>query len=731
MAVSDPPPTNASANPGGTVPCPACGAPVDPLRAGQVAIAGGCFRYFCDARCKAAFFAGGGSPAVSGDVATAAPPDVAVHAAVPSAPAPASGLSRDDGDELPPSSEEVPALPAPHAEEVADEPVPWVVVAGALAGLLSVAVRLVAPTLDMVELPLALGATAACVWTVFEHRGARRRWRIVPVLGVVAAALLATWARARALPQAPAVLALAGVGAACALAADLVVRRATHFVERARGRLTERLPTQALVVHEGGSHEIDADDVRVGQEVLVVAGATIPVDGTVVGGEATVKPWLDAPCDVAKREGDAVVAGAVVVDGTLRVITTWSGQDRVWLRATRASTADPGAPPLRVARAVSERGAPIAAVLVAVAGVATGAPLVDLLAAVVAAVLAIGAIGPVAAVAVGVARGHLDALAHGIVYADASAFDRAGQVDVAVACGRGTVLLGEPEIVAIEPFGSLGRERILELAAGVLTGSPHPFATAVARASRVRGLRPEPVRNPVHAGSGATASLGTGERVVVGRRAFLLADRVSVAVGDAQATELESQGRSVLYCAQAGKLVGLLALQDGIKAGARAAVQRLLDARIEPVLLSGDARETCDTIGRALEIEHVRPEVALQDRGEEVRALGGGGHTVAVIGHPVRDGAALGAADVSVALGAAGAAHGEWTVTLASEDVRDAAVALVLAQHTRERAHVALAVGLVPAVFGAVLVGVAGASWVVAPVLALVGSLAAVTYAKE
>jgi cation transport ATPase len=149
------------------------------------------------------------------------------------------------------------------------------------------------------------------------------------------------------------------------------------------------------------------------------------------------------------------------------------------------------------------------------------------------------------------------------------------------------------------------------------------------------------------------------------------------------------------------------------------------------VLLSGEARETCETIGRALDIEHVRPEVASQDRGAEVRALGGGGHVVAVIGHPARDDAALGAADVSVALGAAGAAPGEWAVTLASEDVRDAALALTIPQQTRERARVALVVGLVPAVLGALLVAVAGVFWVVAPVLALVGSIAAVLYAKE
>jgi P-type E1-E2 ATPase len=232
----------------------------------------------------------------------------------------------------------------------------------------------------------------------------------------------------------------------------------------------------------------------------------------------------------------------------------------------------------------------------------------------------------------------------------------------------------------------------------------------------------------VHAGLGVTALASSGDRLVVGSRALLLQEQVSVAVAEARASELEAQGRSVLLVALGGKLVGLVALQDGLRAGARAAVQRLLDTRIEPVLLSGESRETCETIARALEIDHVRPEVLPADRGAEVRALTEGGHLVAVIGHPASDDGALGAADVAVAMGAPRAV-GEWGVWLASDDVRDAALALSIAHGARDRSRIVLAAGLAPGAVALLAVAFGVGPLVSGPLALLVGATCCLTMA--
>ena len=153
------------------------------------------------------------------------------------------------------------------------------------------------------------------------------------------------------------------------------------------------------------------------------------------------------------------------------------------------------APTARVLRHTVERGVPVAALLVGIAAFAANATPVQVLAAMCgrrrwrSARKAL-----VSLVALHFARAHLEALASGITYKDPRAFERAGSANVAVLSARGTVLLGEPEIVAVEPIGAGGREgdgdvevaRVLSLAAGAETASTHPFAAAILRAARTR-----------------------------------------------------------------------------------------------------------------------------------------------------------------------------------------------------------------------------------------------------
>jgi P-type E1-E2 ATPase len=187
----------------------------------------------------------------------------------------------------------------------------------------------------------------------------------------------------------------------------------------------------------------------------------------------------------------------------------------------------------------------------------------------------------------------------------------------------------------------------------------------------------------------------------------------------------------VLLVALGDRLLGLIALQDGLRPGARAAVQKLLDVRIEPVLMSGEARDTCETIGRSLDIEHLRPEVLPADRGAEVRALSEAGGVVAVIGHAAGDDGALGAADVAVAMSAAGSTPGEWAVALASDDVRDAALALAIPHAARDRARVAIALGATPGVIALLAIGFGIAPLAIAPLAALAGAIAVAVQARE
>jgi len=245
-------------------------------------------------------------------------------------------------------------------------------------------------------------------------------------------------------------------------------------------------------------------------------------------------------------------------------------------------------------------------------------------------------------------------------------------------------------------------------------------------------VRPDHVRNvAAHPGLGLTGVASSGERLVVGGRGIMLEEKIGVAVIDTRVSELEAEGRSVLLVALGDRLIGIIALQDGLRPGARAAVQRLLDARIEPVLLAGEARDTCETIGRALDIEHVRPEVLPADRSAQVRALADGGGLVAVIGHPAGDDGALGAADVAVAMGPSGSTPGEWSVVVASDDVRDAALGLAIPHAARDRARVAIALVAIPGTVALLAIGFGVAPLAVAPIAGLLGAAAVAAHARE
>jgi cation transport ATPase/YHS domain-containing protein len=729
-----------------SVACPSCGKPVDPLRAGHVAILDGAFRYFCDEACKRSFLAGTTGPLPS-EVETAEPPRVAP------APEPVLAIPPPSAPRPPPVPEPpvAPIAPAPAVEEpppssqvpsrVAGVPDPLrgyvrhaIGMGGVLAGFFVPCIALLGPGAQSARLVLATLALLACVArAVAVPREPSDVHPLVSVLSVVAVWGAAILARHSGEARALALASAAGLAAAVHLLSAILVDRAREGVRLARLWLRERLDVPVRVVRGDHTVVVPAEDVKAGEEITARTGDTIGVDARVTSGDAVVTPWIDAPGETAKRDGDPVVAGARVVAGSMRAVTAWAGPDRAWLKlaSSPALRPDVAGPLPRRVRTTVERGAVVVAVLVAVLGMANGATGIDAVAMAAVAAFCVAGTGAAGVVALHQARGPIKALAHGIVYRDAAAFDAAGRADIAVLCSRSTLLMGSPEIVVIESLGALDRGRVLSLAAGASTASTHPSSAAVLDAAREKNERPESVRHATyHLGLGVTGLTASGERLAVGSRALLLREKVSVALADGRVSELEAEGRSVTLVAVGGKLVGLVALQDGLRPGARAAVQRLLDAGIEPVLLSGEARETCETIGRALDVDHIRPEVLPQDRGGEVRALAEGGHVVAVLGHPRDDDGALGAAQVSVALGAAGATPGEWGVALASSDVRDAARALSIATESRDRTKVAIVLGLAPGGVAAVGLALGVVPLVLAPLLALAGLSAAVVHAR-
>jgi cation transport ATPase len=480
------------------------------------------------------------------------------------------------------------------------------------------------------------------------------------------------------------------------------------FLDELRGRLS----LSARVLPNSGpghSREIEAASLRAGQEVEVGAGEFVAADGSVSSGSAKVRLWPGADFELVVQPGSRVVAGAEVVSGTVRIVCTKTGDERAFgdlALNPRGSVAEQvfGS---HAAALFSTRVAPATAVLCGAMAYLQGGsyPLV------------LGLMGSVwGALASPFSRKLQYVLAQswlvkaakrGVVFSGPRLVDQAGQVTAAVFCSRGTVLNGQPEIAEVHGFRGVDKAKILALAAGSESVVHHPIAAAVARAARARQIAPDVCRGHHNVpGQGITCVSSAGDRLVVGSREFLLEQRISIALSEETLRSLETRGLSALLVAQNDHLIGVLALQDSLRAGARATIQLLIDEGIEPILISSESRATTEAVGHALSCEHVRPEIPGRLRAQEVTSLRESGATVAVIGTVPRDETALGAASVPIILFGASLVRKnsphphERAIGLATSQILTAAVALLVARRMRHYGVLCLVSFYLPVALG-------------------------------
>jgi P-type Cu+ transporter len=706
------------------LPCSSCSARVDPLRAPRVAVYAERFHYFCSPECRVRFVPGSPSGAPG------APPSVAARVVrEPRAARDGEAIVvlEDEG-----ATPEPPAEPAANAEldvssEVLDSPPGsgWLIAAvwlGALAALLT------SPWLAGLHLPRwapTLCASAACLAFSLSGWGLSlpsteltrsTRFARLPAPLATLAALLALAVDAAA--TAPAAR-LAGV--VCAVAAGSRI----WTLRRQRSlRAMERWLALALGDTEPSApFAASASALKQGEELVLRAGERLQVDVVITAGEARVEPWPGSRLRLRRSEGDGLLAGATVIDGALRAVVRWVGHDRGWARLGVDPTrrADLHMAIARLSERLAITGSSALGLAVAAVSLSLQVPPLIAVGYGAAIAAALGNVGLTDLIALLIALGVHRLQLRGICLRSAAALDRAGRTSRVVFCDRGTLLSGELSVASIEPSGSLGESELLGLLAGAYAGVASPIASALTRSLVAQKLRADATRSPSHLpGLGVTAVASSGQALVAGTRALLLERRISVASAETRIAELEALGRSVLLVALDGRWVGLVALQAGLRSGARAATQTLLEAGVEPVLLSGEARETCRALARHIGIEHVRPEVLPHDRAAEVRRLSQAVGMLAVVGSSIDD-AALAQAPLSIDIDPRGGPLERCDIDIASGDVRDAASAIALARALHARARAALVTATAPVALGLLSLFVGLPAWLL-PVLGLLGT---------
>ncbi len=704
---------------------------MDPLRAPVVAILDGRFAYFCSTECKQAASAQSIAPPPvrpAPPPAEAPPPPPTEEYAFEEEPE-----REDEGEEAPPESIVEPPAISSAVPRTSDDRNGRAVRALALVlGASSVAIALVDARANVLRLLLA---TAACILLLLLVLLSSRRARgsldaaiesdlggpLIPAAVAASATVALAWI----------LLVLAKPGAATATATSVWVVLAAAAAEVVafavlRGTLAD---ARALVVLLDGQRETS----QVGDVLALSSGDRLYVDARVISGEVICDQWgLDA-LRARRKEGDPIPAGAVVREGSARARVTAIGRQRAFSRllTDAIERSDRASPGLRAL----DRSAPWIVALVFVVSIALG-------------FLSRGRIGPTlaAAVAAGAAilipparrlavreqlRGLLEACRRGAAFRDADAFVRAGSVRTAIFCARGTLHAMVPDACDVEEISGVATAGdILALAAGAERSVEHAIAQTIVRTAAARNIRPIEVRN-VHyePGLGVRSELPGGQPLVVGGRELLLRAHVPTAEHEARIAELEEGGREVVLVARAGRVIGVIAMQYPLRAGALAAVQRVEDVEVEPVLLGGGARPRLEALGNAVGITHVRPEVLPDDRGAEVRRIAQSGGPVAVIGRVAMDASALAAADVAIALDEAGTAPDARdegrvpAIALVHDRLVPAVDVLALAQATRARVAATLLVGLSPVALAALPVafGLVRPAW--APLAAVAATL--------
>lgn len=584
-------------------------------------------------------------------------------------------------------------------------------------GLGAAALAFVLATLGA-ALPAAVasvGMTAvAAGLALAQGRSIRREVGVIPwlvgPLGAVLAAIAGLAARlddpARWLP-----LAGGAVAAAAMLVRSWLDARANEPVAALVARLLAPLPRRLRVpaeVAEGDVRyeEVPASRVRTGEEILVVEGEVVGVDALVDGGEAWILPHAGAQAPIRRRPGDPVLAGARITEGALRLLVTRVGAERALARVGRFGAASP-ARIVRIAARIVRWGGVLALVASASGLALAGDPgVAGSLSAAAAVLIAAPLLSArraaeaplVAAAAAGASRG--------IVYRDGRALEDAGRVGTVAIATSGTVTEGRPELIEVHVLGGGDEDALVaDAAAAEAAVEAHPIGGAIRRYAKQHRLAVGAVRRAqLEPGRGVTATTSRGDALVLGNRQLLLDHGVSIAVADAEATRAEDRGMTALFLGLAGRVRAVLVLRDEVRVGSRAAVQRFFDQRLVVVLMSGDHRGTAEAIGRQLDVALVKAELPPDERGEEVKRLAVASGVVAAIGRLGDDDAILRAADLPVVLDAAGSPQVDRGVTLATDDLRDAAAALWIAQAARAESlrGVFLAVGLgAPALFGA------------------------------
>lgn len=450
--------------------------------------------------------------------------------------------------------------------------------------------------------------------------------------------------------------------------------------------------TARRISFDGTEEDVPLTHVHIGDSLRVRPGEKVPVDGVVTEGESAVDESMltGEPVPVMKRAGDKLIGATINTSGSLIMRSEKVGAQTMLSQIVQM-----------VAQAQRTR-APLQRLADVVAGyfviVVVGIAILTLLGwgffgpepswvygfvnavavLIIACPCALGLATPMSIMA---ATGR--AATQGILFRDAAAIESMRKIDTLIVDKTGTLTEGKPAFNRAVPAAGHTEDDVLKLAASIDQGSEHPLAHAIVAEAVRRGMKlDKPESFESSSGIGVRGAVA-GKRVALGNTALMDAEKVSWQALSGQAEELRLEGASVMYLAQDGQLIGLVAVSDPVKATTPEALQTLKDSGLHVVMATGDGVTTAKAVASRLGIDEFHGEVKPQDKLRLVERFQAQGRRVAMAGDGINDAPALAKADVGIAMGtgtdvAINSAH----VTLVKGDLRSIARSRLLSNET-------------------------------------------------
>lgn len=476
------------------------------------------------------------------------------------------------------------------------------------------------------------------------------------------------------------------------LVGRLLEAKAKGKTSTAIKQLLKLKPKTAHLWSDGGIIDVDVDQVKVSDVLLVKPGESIPVDGLVLTGESTIDESMltGESMPVSKKTGQKVFSATLNKMGSFTFRATGVGAQTALAQIIRLVEEAQGskAPVQRLADKVASIFVPVVFIIAFLtfaiwffvpADSNFSRALINFVSVlVIACPCAMGLATPTA-IMVGTGLGAQS----GILIRGAEALEKVHKLSVIVFDKTGTLTRGEPVVTDIVAANGFQEEKVLAYGATLEAHSEHPLARAIlkkANESNIGIFAPE--KFIAFSGMGASAYL-QGKLCLIGNRLLMEKENISTSGLDERAEKLAFEGKTVVYVAQEKAAFGLIAMADVPKSSAKKAIENLQKRGLKVAMVTGDNKGTAHAIARQLGIDRVLAEVLPENKTEEIRKLQRSGEIVAMVGDGINDAPALAAADVGIAIGAGTDVAIEASdITLMRDDLLSVPGAIILSEKT-------------------------------------------------